>query len=427
MIDIGTLSAGFAILLVLDFITAASEAALQKTNLARLLAHSGSDDSRTQRAMRLLRSPARLQATFDLAHWIWRLLLALLLFIILYQQPWASPLAAAAGLTTLASLVVFWMEWFVRDWACQAAEAWLLWVCPFIIVLQAMFSPFIALPLAAFGGEQGQDEGSSMVDELKSLVDAGQRDGLLEQEERRMLRSIFELGDTLAREIMVPRIDILALDVQTNLPEAVDVLLNTGHTRVPVYQDTVDNILGLLYVKDLLRVWRQGDTTGSLRSLLRPAYFVPEAKKVDELLAEMQSRRVHMAMVVDEYGGIAGLVTLEDIVEEIVGEIQDEYDLAEESPYNELGGGEYLFMGRVDLDDLNEVLGTHLTKDEADTLGGLVYSRLGRVPLSGESVQVDDLLLTIEQVSGRRIRKVRVRREALSSPDDEEPMSHADG
>ena len=110
-----------------------------------------------------------------------------------------------------------------------------------------------------------------------------------------------------------------------------------------------------------------------------------------------------------------------------MGEIQDEYDLAEESPYNELGDGEYLFMGRVDLDDLNEVLGTHLTKDEADTLGGLVYSRLGRVPLSGESVQVDDLLLTIEQVSGRRIRKVRVRREALSSPDDEEPMSHADG
>ena len=242
-----------------------------------------------------------------------------------------------------------------------------------------------------------------------------------------MLRSIFELGNTLAREIMVPRIDILALDVHTNLPDALDVLLNTGHTRVPVYQDTVDNILGLLYAKDLLRVWREGDTTGSLRNLLRPAYFVPEAKKVDELLAEMQSRRVHMAMVVDEYGGIAGLVTMEDIVEEIVGEIQDEYDLAEELPYNELGDGEYLFMGRVDLDDLNEVLGTHLTKDEADTLGGLVYSRLGRVPLSGESVQVDDLLLTIEQVSGRRIRKVRVQRETPSSLDDQEPISHADG
>jgi CBS domain containing-hemolysin-like protein len=142
----------------------------------------------------------------------------------------------------------------------------------------------------------------------------------------------------------------------------------------------------------------------------------------------MQSRRVHMALVVDEYGGIAGLVTLEDIVEEIVGEIQDEYDLAEESPYHDLGDGEYTFQGRVDLDDFNEVMGSHLAKDEADTLGGLVYSRLGRVPESGEWVQADDLLLTVEQVSGRRIRKVRVKRVAPSQFDDnEETISHVDG
>jgi CBS domain containing-hemolysin-like protein len=189
----------------------------------------------------------------------------------------------------------------------------------------------------------------------------------------------------------------------------------------------VDNVLGVLYSKDMLRVWREGDTAGSLRALLRPAYFVPEAKKVDELLAEMQSRRVHLALVVDEYGGIAGLVTLEDIVEEIVGEIQDEYDSAEESPYQDLGDGEYIFLGRVDLDDFNEVLDSHLTKDEADTLGGFIYSRLGRVPESGEWVQVDDLLLTVEQVSGRRIRKVRVKHQAPSPLDDEEPISHVDG
>jgi CBS domain containing-hemolysin-like protein len=164
-----------------------------------------------------------------------------------------------------------------------------------------------------------------------------------------------------------------------------------------------------------------------MRNLLRTAYFVPEAKKVDELLAEMQSQRVHMAMVVDEYGGIAGLVTMEDIVEEIVGEIQDEYDLAEELPYHEVGDGEYIFLGRVDLDDFNEVLDSHLTKDEADTLGGLIFSRMGRVPASGEWVQVDDLLLTVEQVSARRIRKVRVKRMSPSEFDDQETISHADG
>jgi CBS domain containing-hemolysin-like protein len=186
-------------------------------------------------------------------------------------------------------------------------------------------------------------------------------------------------------------------------------------------------VLGLLYAKDLLRVWRQGDTTGYLKDLLRPAYFVPEAKKLDELLAEMQARRVHLALVVDEYGGIAGLVTLEDIVEEIVGEIQDEYDMAEELPYHDLGEGEYSFLGRVDLDDFNEVMGSHLTRDEADTLGGFIFSRLGRVPEAGEWVQVEDLLLTVEQVSGRRIRKIRVKRQSSSALDNEETMSHVDG
>jgi CBS domain containing-hemolysin-like protein len=217
------------------------------------------------------------------------------------------------------------------------------------------------------------------------------------------------LGDTLAREIMIPRIDVLALEVNTDLSDAVDALLQSGFSRVPVYEDTVDNISGLLYAKDLLGVWRQASQIKSLQELLRPAYFVPEAKKVDKLLTEMQSQRVHMAIVVDEYGGVAGVVTLEDIIEEILGEIQDEYDEAEEAPYEVLPDGEYLFLGRIYLDDFNDIVEAHLPKDEADTLGGLLYSRLGRVPTSGESVQVDNMLLTIEQVSGRRIHKVHMK------------------
>jgi CBS domain containing-hemolysin-like protein len=202
---------------------------------------------------------------------------------------------------------------------------------------------------------------------------------------------------------------MLALDVLTPLPDAVDALLKTGHSRVPVFDETVDQTLGLLYAKDLLGIWREGDRSMSLRDLLRPAYFVPEAKKVDELLAEMQSRRIHMAVVVDEYGGVAGLVTLEDIVEEIVGEILDEYDQAEEAPYQKLTDGSYVFQGRVNLDDFNEIMGCDLTSDEADTLGGYIYSRLGRAPVVGEAVQKDNLVLTVEQVSARRIRKVSAR------------------
>ena len=178
-----------------------------------------------------------------------------------------------------------------------------------------------------------------------TMVDAGQEDGIFEVGEREMIYSIFGLHDTLAREIMVPRIDMLALDVNTPLDVAVDALLKTGYSRVPVYDDTVDKTLGLLYAKDLLRVWRQGEQGLDLGGLLRPVHFIPEAKRVDELMAEMQAQRIHMSIVIDEYGGVAGLVTLEDIVEEILGEIQDEYDQAEEAPYQEIDEHEFVFLG----------------------------------------------------------------------------------
>jgi CBS domain containing-hemolysin-like protein len=283
---------------------------------------------------------------------------------------------------------------------------------PFVRALVLLFTPFLAVSLRLIPASQAAEAGPTSVteDELKILVDASQQEGVLAQDERAMIYSIFQLGDTLAREIMIPRIDITAIDVNTSIPEAVDRLLESGFSRLPVYEETVDNIQGLLYTKDLLRYWGEGQNERPLRDLLRPAYFVPEAKKVDELLAEMQTQRIHMAMIVDEYGGIAGLVTLEDIVEEIVGEIQDEFDQTEESPYLRINEGEYLFQGRIDLDDFNEVMGAGLPGEDADTLGGFVYNRLGRVPMAQEIVQVDDLVLTVEQVLGRRIRKIRARR-----------------
>jgi len=417
------------VLLALDLETAAANSSLLNASLAHLLAYGEEDDPRLLRALRVLRSPEGPQAALEFTQFLCRTLLVLLVFIYLYRLPWLAPLWTAAGLTVLAILPVFWLEWLVREWALRSADAWVLQLAPFTLLVSILLSPLTSLPraLSRKNGTADDDPASSVVDELKTLVDAGERDGLLEVGERRMLRSIIELGDTLAREIMVPRIDLLVLDVNASPQDAVDAILQTGHTRVPVYKENVDTILGVLYAKDLLRIWGEGQTGGSLKDLLRPAYFVPEAKKVDELLAEMQSRRVHLALVVDEYGGIAGLVTLEDIVEEIVGEIQDEYDLGEESPYHVLEDGEYIFLGRVDLDDFNEVLESHLSKDEAETLGGFIYSRLGRVPVAGEWVQADDLLLVVEQVSGRRIRKVRVKHVPPSTFDEEEPISHADG
>jgi len=210
---------------------------------------------------------------------------------------------------------------------------------------------------------------------------------------------------------MVPRIDVQALEIGTSISDVVDFLLSSGFSRTPVFEESIDNILGLLYAKDLLQVWQEGTGTADIRrDLLREPYFIPEAKKVDELLGEMQKRRVHMAIVVDEYGGVAGVVTLEDIIEEIFGEIQDEYDEGEELPYRKLDDGDYLFRGRIDLDDFNEIMDSDLPNDEADTLSGFIYTTLGHVPKAGESIKDEKLLLTVETVSNRRIRKVRAQR-----------------
>ncbi|MGQ9500947.1 MAG: hemolysin family protein [Anaerolineae bacterium] len=245
-------------------------------------------------------------------------------------------------------------------------------------------------------------------EQIKTLVDAGEEGGIIEEEEKEMIYSIFELGDTLAREVMVPRIDMVALEVNTSIEEALRVIVEVGHSRIPVYDETTDNIVGILYAKDILKCWPHFETL-RLRDILREPYFVPETKPVDELLQELQRRKVHIAIVVDEYGGVAGLVTIEDILEEIVGEIQDEYD-SEEPSLVLLSPDEVICEGRTDLDDINAALHADLPTDVSDTVGGLIYSCLGRVAVAGDQVRFGDLELSVLAVTGRRIKKVRVRR-----------------
>lgn len=412
--------------ILLDLITVAAQTAFLQTNLPRLLHQSEQDGRGAERAIALFQSSLKVQASLNLARLVWRFFLAglvLYAYFVIFQ--W-SGLLVGLGLLLLAAIILFIIESITQSIIMVDPTGWTIRLVGFVRGVVVLLSPIVELARLITRSEKSLSEVSGIIevseDDLRTLVDAAPQEGLLDQGERKMIHSIFELGTTLAREIMVPRIDMLALDVLTPLPEAVDAFLKSGHSRVPVFEDTVDNILGLLYAKDLLRVWREGDQLESLRPLLRRAYFVPEAKKVDELLAEMQRQRIHIAVVVDEYGGVAGLVTLEDIVEEILGEIQDEYDQAEELPYEVVANGEFVFQGRIDLDDFNEVTASELPKDEADTLAGFIYGRLGRVPANGESLQVDNLLLTVEQVSGRRIQKVRVRN-ALASPSKDEKVN----
>jgi CBS domain containing-hemolysin-like protein len=414
------------VLLLLDGLCVLARAGLLNANLARLLPERERMEQRVAQAVGLIHAPQHLRAGLGLLQNTLRFLAAGCVMMALLWVKWFDPaqwlfLLTLLGFLLLAAFVWFMFEWLLQNLALGNPEWYALRLTPFARTVLTIFAPLLWLPLA-FSKRVDTDEesvGNVTEADLKNLVDVSQAEGVLEQGERKMIYSIFELGDTLAREIMVPRIDMVAVEVSTDLAVAAETISRAGFSRMPVYQDSVDTILGLLYARDLLQVWRDGQQVQSLQQLLRPAHFIPEAKKVDELLAEMQSMRIHMAIVVDEYGGVAGLVTLEDIMEEIVGEIQDEYDQAEELPYQQVGEGEYIFQGRVDLGDFNEVMAANLPQTDADTIGGFLYSRMGRVPTNGEALEADGLILIAELVIARRVRKVRARwAPVLSAPQE---------
>ncbi len=252
-------------------------------------------------------------------------------------------------------------------------------------------------------------------EELKMLVTVGEEEGIIEEEEREMIHGIIEIGDMTVREAMIPRIDIVSVEVTRPIAEIVGLILKHGHTRIPVYEQTIDHIVGVAYAKDLLRYssQRRGENgkNGDLRKVLRKPYFVPENKNLSEFLHEMRENRVHMAIVIDEHGQTAGMITIEDIIEEIVGPIRDEYDAMEEEEVQFLAPGDAVLDARVSLDDAREELGLKLAAEDVDSLGGFIYTHLGTIPKSGEVINVEGASMTVETVRGQRIGKVRVRGE----------------
>ncbi|MBF4996251.1 HlyC/CorC family transporter [Nocardia sp. BSTN01] len=228
--------------------------------------------------------------------------------------------------------------------------------------------------------------------ELREIVDMAQQSGVVDSEERRMIQSVFELGDTAARAVMVPRTEMVWIEADKAVAQAMSLAVRSGHSRIPVVGENVDDILGVVYLKDLVPYADRGRSV-QVRAVMRPAVFVPDSKPLDALLDEMQRRRNHMALLVDEYGGIAGLVTIEDVLEEIVGEIADEYDTDEIAPVEELGEGVYRVSTRLPVGDLGELFGLEIEEEDVDTVGGMLAHTLGRVPLPGSEVVAHGLLL----------------------------------
>jgi len=291
-----------------------------------------------------------------------------------------------------------------------------------IRVLRVVFSPLEQLVdwatncLARLLGAAAVPEGPIVTPaELKVMVAASEEEGLIERQERTMIDNILELEETTVREVMVPRPDIVALPAAATVRGAVDTFVREGYSRLPVYRDTIDDIVGILYGKDLLPLSVSGRLDDQVGDFVRPAYFVPESKRTGDLLRELQAKRVHIAIVVDEYGGTAGMVTIEDALEEIVGEIQDEFD-TEEQKIVKVGDGEALVDGGVTIADANEELDLDLAAEEVDTIAGLVNEKLGRIPVVGDKVRLDHALVTVVSASGRRVTRVRVKRLGDQSP-----------
>ena len=332
-----------------------------------------------------------------------------------------GPVGIAVATAVLAVVIFVCAEAAPKTWALQHPERSALLVAPVVNVL-ASFPPvrlltrgLIALSNVVLPGK-GRPAGPVVSEEeLLAFADVAVEADVIEVEERALIRSIIDFGDTVTREVMVPRPDMVTVTAGSTVAQAMETVISNGYSRIPVQEDGIDDIVGLVYAKDLMRASREGKSSVTTGTLMRRAHFVPESKRVAELMREMQAEKFHMAIVIDEYGGTAGLVTLEDLIEELVGEIVDEFDV--EDPLLEpLPGGDVRVAARLPLDELNELMHLGLPEGDWDTVGGLVFSLLGHVPSEGEVVRVNGHLLRAERVQGRRIGRVRI-----SKADDAAP------
>lgn len=244
--------------------------------------------------------------------------------------------------------------------------------------------------------------------EIEQLIDEGEQQGLISEDEGEMIQGIFSFRDTIAREIMVPRTDTVCARVDTPIPEIIDLIIQSGHSRIPIYVDNIDNVIGTLHAKDLLRYWGCGADV-ELKDIVRQPYFIPETKKISEVLKDLRGNKSHMAIVIDEYGGTAGILTLEDIIEEIIGEIVDEYD-AEETLIVEHEDGSLTVDARLDVEELEDLLDMEFPEGKFESVGGFVISLLGKVPGVDEKVVYENIEITVEAANNRKIEKLRVRR-----------------
>jgi gliding motility-associated protein GldE len=404
------------ILLVLSGFFSGSETALLSLNKLRLrkLVDEGHKNATVLEA--LLKHPNKMLAAILVGNNLVNVAIAAIMTSLAIDLFGSTGVGVATGIATL--LILVFGEIFPKSFATKNAERLSLWVARPIQITVILFSPivkvfsiFTDIILKMTGGEKRYPFVSE--EELKLLMDLGAEEGVIEEEEKEMIRGVFEFGDTMVREIMTQRTDMNRVDVNKSFSEVIEFVIETGHSRIPVYDKTIDNIIGILYAKDLLQA-KADKKKFDLKKSVRPAYFVPETKNLDDLFREMRTKKVQIAIVLDEYGGTAGLVTLEDLLEEIVGEIADEYDV-DEHPVQIIDENTIVVDAKMPIDEVSDLLKIKLEKDGQESIGGLVFSLFDRIPKENDTITAEGLIFTVDEMIGKRILKVKIRKEFASS------------
>jgi CBS domain containing-hemolysin-like protein len=408
-----------ALLWAFSGVMAMSETAFTRVSRIRLLALEEEGDKRARRVLRLLEHPEITLNSILLLVLGCQLIGATILGTVL--EPSLGAAGVAVGIVLEIFVVFTLFEVVPKTFALQHSERAALFLSPLLVFvtrfwpLRVLTRGFIGLANIVLPGKGLRHGPFVTEEEILTMADVAAQEAAIETEERELIHSIFEFGDTVVREVMLPRTDVVAIEAEATVDEAIENAISAGKSRLPAYEDSIDDVVGLVFLKDLVARSSAGGGSEPVRQSLRPAQFVPESKRVAELLREMQTEKFHMAIVVDEYGGTAGLVTMEDLLEEIVGEITDEYDV-DEPTVERLPNGSWRVPGRTPIDEVNELLEVDLPREEWDTVGGLVFNTLGHVPLEGECVIVDGLEFCAERVQGRRIVSVSITPKAQERP-----------
>ncbi len=395
-----------------------AEAVLAATNRLRLrqwLESEAADAGQREDAREILRESKHILIALVMGLYAPLLVCAALITHIVYQYFPLNKLAAAGAGAVAVPVILVFANVLPNAFAVHHAERlarllarparWLLWLLRPVVAVAVGMSGWL---LRSPDNQPSPASEDLSQEELKSLVELGEEAGVLEAEETEIIENIFDLGNTTVREIMVPRPDIVSLPADCDGEAALRAFEKSGLSRIPLYEESIDNIIGILYAKDLLESLRAGMAHVRPRDLAREPLLVPETKKTDALFREMRDKKVHLAIVIDEYGGTAGLVSIEDILEELVGEILDEHDIGEEKPIQTLTDGSAIVSARLGVEDLEDELNLDLPEGEFDTVGGFCLSQLGRIPNVGDTIETEDATFTIQQVRGRRVAKVKV-------------------